>query len=138
MFLFDNNAFKLLVVGDTKTLARVREQEGRVYLSSVAAEELIAVHMNTMNRARAPRTSLSLARAHEDFVETLDDLRILPLFAYSPGAERIYRTFSAATIREGAQDCRIAAQAMAHGMTVVTHDLDDFTAIGALCVDWSA
>jgi predicted nucleic acid-binding protein len=41
-------------------------------------------------------------------------------------------------LRIGAQDCRIAAQAMAHEMVVVTRNVRDFQAIGASCEDWSA
>jgi predicted nucleic acid-binding protein len=70
-------------------------------------------------------------------VQTLSDLRLLPILPYSDEADAIFRTFSAATIRRGPQDARIAAQAIAHGMTVVTRNLGDFTAIGAPCEDWS-
>lgn len=40
-------------------------------------------------------------------------------------------------IRIGSQDCRIAAQAMTHGLTVITRNLRDFEQIGAPCEDWS-
>jgi hypothetical protein len=39
--------------------------------------------------------------------------------------------------RIGPQDCRIAAQALAHGLIVITRNLRDFNAIGAPCEDWS-
>lgn len=78
------------------------------------------------------------AQRNLDNIQALEDLRIFPLFLYSPEAEAIYRTFAPATLRIGAQDCRIAAQAMAHEMIVVTRNLRDFQAIGAPCEDWSA
>ena len=138
MFLFDTNSFKLLLQGNTAVVRRAQEHAGQLWLSSVAAEELIAVHMNTMNKARAPRTSLSLSRAHTDFVETLADLRSLPILAFGEVAAQVYATLPAKAIRSGSQDSRIAAQALAHGMTVITRNISDFAAIGAAYADWSA
>ena len=137
MFLLDNNMHKLYVGGDGLVVERVQANIERVWTSSVAVEEAMIGQLSTLNRARSPRTSLSLPQAHADFIETMNDLRILPIFVYSDEAEAIFRTFPAATIRIGPQDCRIAAQAMAHNLTVVTRNVRDFVAIGAPCVDWS-
>ena len=136
MFLLDNNTFKLLVAGDEEIVTRVGENAGQIFLSSIACEEALVWHLNTINRARAPRTALSLPRAHEDFVQTLNSFKLLPILAYSDEADAIYKTFPASVIRIGSQDCRIAAQAMAHGLTVITRNLSDFEAIGAPCEDW--
>lgn len=138
MFLFDTNALALFFAGESNTVRRVAEVPGRVWLSSVAAEELIVGRINGIHRARQPRTSLSLPRAHQDLAQALEDVRAFPLLVYSDEAEVLYRSFSATLKRRGAQDCRIAAQALAHGMTVVTRNLRDFEAIGAPCEDWSA
>ncbi len=64
--------------------------------------------------------------------------RLLPILAYSAQADVIFHSFPASVIRIGAQDCRIAAQALAHDLIVVTRNLRDFEAIGAPCADWSA
>ena len=138
MNLLDTNSLSLLRAGNENMVRRVRENKGHVWLSSVAAEEFIVGRLNSINRARAPRTSLSLARAHDDFAEALIDLRLLPILTYSEDAEKIFQTFTPAQIRIGAQDCRIAAQALAHNLSVVTRNVRDFEAIGAPCADWSA
>lgn len=137
-YLFDDNALKLVFTGDENTAKRIQEHEDSIFLSSVAAEEWLVGYMAGINRARTARNALSLPRAHEDFARAIEDIRYFPLFIYSPEAEAIYQTFSPATLRIGPQDCRIAAQALAHGMIVVTRNLRDFEAIGALCEDWSA
>ena len=87
-------------------------------ISSVTAEERLTGRMNGINRARAPRTSLSLVKAHEYLVQTLDDLRVFPILTYSEEADAVFKTFSPAQLRIGTQDCRIAAQAIAHNLTV--------------------
>jgi predicted nucleic acid-binding protein len=138
MYLLDTNALISLLEGDDAVLNRFEENLGQIWVSSVAAEERLVGVLSGINRARAPRTSLSLPKAHEKFVEALQDIRDLPFLAYSDTADVVYKTFTAAQIRIGAQDCRIAAQAMAHGLTVVTRNLRDFEAIGVSCVDWSA
>lgn len=138
MYLFDNNMIKLLVAGDENVALRVQQNIGSIWLSSVAAEEVLMGKMDGMNRARSARNSLSLPRAHQDFVQALEDLRLLPLLTYSDEAEHIFHTLPAAAKRKGTQDCRIAAQALAHNLTVVTRNQSDFQAIGAPCEDWSA
>jgi tRNA(fMet)-specific endonuclease VapC len=138
VFLLDNDTYNLLLNENAKVLGKVHEHEMSVWLSSVAVEENVIGLLNTMNRARTPRTSLSLPRAHHAFIQALGEYHSLPILAYSEEADAIYKTFSPAQIRIGSQDCRIAAQALAHGLTVVTRNLRDFEQIGAPCVDWSA
>jgi predicted nucleic acid-binding protein len=138
VFLFDTNALALFLAGDPNTVRRIAEDPRSVWLSSVAAEELMVGRLNGIHRARQPRTSLSLPRAHQDFAQALEDVRLFPLLVFSAEADAVYQAFPAALKRRGAQDCRIAAQALAHGMSVVTRNLRDFEAIGAPCEDWSA
>jgi predicted nucleic acid-binding protein len=136
VFLLDTNTFDLFVEGDENLLQKIQQEHGRVFLSSIAAEEKVVGRLNNINRARSRRTSLSLAKAHADFTQTLEDFKLLPVLAYSEAADALFKTFPAALLRVGAQDCRIAAQAMAHGLTVVTRNLRDFENIGAPCTDW--
>ncbi len=136
-FLLDTNTLRLYFDGHPDVVRRVLENLDAVWVSSVVAEEQITGRMSDINKARAPRTSLSLARAHGQFTKTLDDLRVFPLFSYSDAAHSVYQTFSAKALRSGEKDSRIAAQAIAHGMVVVTRNVRDFAAIGASCDDWS-
>ena len=138
MFLLDTNALIDLLNEDENVTVRFTKNAGSVWVSSVAAEERLVGVMSGINRARAPRTSLSISLAHENLVYVLQNLGSLPYLAYSDEAEAIFKTFTPAQIRVGAQDCRIAAQALAHDLTVITRNLSDFQAIGAPCEDWSA
>lgn len=138
MYLLDTNTFVLFSAGESNVIRRIQENSDILWLSSVAAEELMVGRFDNLNRARRPKTSLSLSRAHETFVQTLEDMRIFPLLAYSEEAERVFLTFPASIRRYGTQDCRIAAHGIAHGLIVVTRNERDFAAIGALCEDWSA
>jgi predicted nucleic acid-binding protein len=136
-YLFDTSLFELYLLGNVTAGNRVRENVDSVFLSSVAAEEFLMGRLNGINRARSGRNSLSVPRAHDDLAKALADIQLFPLFIYNQQAEAIFQGFPASIRRVGQQDCRIAAQALAHGMTVVTRNLRDFEAIGAPCVDWS-
>ena len=137
MYLLDNDIFNLIVIGEENTMRKVQQFSSQTLLSSIAAEELITGRLSSLSRARSPRNSLSLPRAHEDFAQALEEIRLFPILVYSPEAHAVYQTFPSAILRIGSQDCRIAAQALAHGMTVITRNLRDFEAIGAPCEDWS-
>jgi len=136
MYLLDTNSLDLLLAGDEAVLRRVEQHTGAVHSSSIAAEEKVTGRLNIINKARGPRTSLSLAQAHEDFVQTIRDLQLLPILTFSEEVDEVFRSLPASAIRKGAQDARIAAQALTHGLTVVTRNLRDFEAIGAPCEDW--
>jgi tRNA(fMet)-specific endonuclease VapC len=136
-YLLDTNVFEALLSGDENVSRNLNAHLSEALLSSVAAEEAMAGRLNAINRARAPRTSLSLPQAHEDFADLVRDLRRLPILVYSQEADATYKTFSPAVLRHGTQDCRIAAQAIAHGLTVVTRNFSDFTPTGVDCVDWT-
>jgi tRNA(fMet)-specific endonuclease VapC len=137
-FLLDANILRLILDGDTtvqRTLLTVPPQE--VWLSSVAAEETIAGRLSNIQRARSGKGPLTMAQAHEDLAKTLVDLSAFQILPYSDAAESIFQSLSSKAKRIGSQDCRIAVQAIAEGMIVVTRNLSDFQAIGAPCIDWS-
>ncbi|MBC8143725.1 MAG: PIN domain-containing protein [Armatimonadetes bacterium] len=138
MYLLDTNALRLYVEGDANVVLRVQENLSMVFISSVVAEELVSGRLARINRARSANNSLSVAEAHEYFVKALEDLRLLPILTYSEAADAVFDTLPAKAKRAGTQDCRIAAQAIAHGLTVVTRNVGDFAAIGAPFADWSA
>jgi predicted nucleic acid-binding protein len=137
MYLFDTSAFELLLNGEENTVRRIATATESIWLSSVAAEEMLSGRLSAINRARSSRTSLSLPLAHQDFAKALEDIRLFPLLVYSAEAESVFRSLSASVKRIGSQDCRIAAQAVAHGFIVVTCNIRDFEAISAPCEDWS-
>lgn len=138
MFLLDTNAIKLYLEGDANMVRRVQENRDAIQVSSVVAEELLIGRLGGINRARSPNNSLSVVLAHEQLVQTLEDLRVFPVLTYSEAADTVHAAFPASLKRQGPQDCRIAAQAIAHGLIVVTRNTRDFAATGAPLADWSA
>lgn len=137
MYLLDTNMLRLYVEGDANVVHGVQENLSAVFISSAVAEELVPGRLARINRARSANNSLSVAEAHEYFVKALDELRLLPILTYSETGDVVFDILSTKAKRAGAQDCRIAAQAIAHGLTVVTRNVGDFAVIGAPFADWS-
>lgn len=71
--MLDTNALDLYLLGEPNTVRRIHENIDFIRVSSVTAEERLTGRMSSINRARTPRTSLSLVKAHEDFVQSLED-----------------------------------------------------------------
>ncbi len=97
-------------------MRRVQQYRHVLWLRSIAAEESLTGRLSSLNRARSSRNSLSLPQAHQDLADALVAIHAFPLLVYSEEAEAIFRTFPPATLRIGPQDCRIAAQALAHNL----------------------
>ncbi|GAB4466219.1 MAG: hypothetical protein OHK0029_37380 [Armatimonadaceae bacterium] len=137
-YLLDANIFRLYVQGDPLTIAQMAVHAQEVFLSSVTIEEMVVGRLNLISRARSGKGGISIVDAHAGLIGLLDDIRPIPTLIYSDAAQTVFKSFPQAVLRIGPQDCRIAAQAIAHDMTVVTRNLRDFLAIGASCEDWSS
>lgn len=109
----------------------------QVWLSSVAGEETLAGRLANIQRARGGKGPVTLAQAPEDLTQTLMDLCQFQILPFSEAAESVFQDLPARAKRVGSQDCRIAAQAVATSMIVVTRNLRDFEAIGVACTDWT-
>ena len=136
-FLLDTNLFREIVLGNRTVLVYWQATTLPIYLSSIAVEEILAGYMANLNRARSGKFPLTVPTAHDDLISTLKVFQNFDILTYSPAAESVFASFSADVKRRGTQDCRIAAQAIAHNLTVVTRNLQDFQRTGALCVDWT-
>jgi tRNA(fMet)-specific endonuclease VapC len=123
-FLVDTNIFREVIGGNQVVLGHWGATGLPVFLSSVAVEEVLGGFMANLNRARSGKFPISVSEAHDDLISTLE-------------AEVVFQSFAKSVTRIGTQDCRIAAQAIAHQLTVVTRNLQDFQRIGAPCVDWT-
>jgi len=137
-FLLDANLLRLILEGDA-TVRRhlLTAPPEQVWLSSVAAEETLAGRLANIQRARGGKGPITPAQAHEDLTRTLMDLCNFQVLPFSEAAESIFQSLPARAKRVGSQDCRIAAQAVAAGMIVVTRNLRDFEEIGVACTDWT-
>ena len=93
--------------------------------------------MANLNRARSGKFPISVPEAHDDLISTLEAMKHFSILTYSKETEVVFQSFAKSVTRIGTQDCRIAAQAIAHQLTVVTRNLQDFQRIGAPCVDWT-
>lgn len=136
-YLLDADIFRVYTTGDRKVREFVQANLASVWLSSVTVEEMMTGRLSLINRARGSKGLISLPDAHEELGNLVHDIRPFPVFVYSHEAEQVFRSFAPSTLRIGPQDCRLAAQALAHNLTIVTRNLRDFEAIGAPCIDWS-
>lgn len=129
--------FREIMTGNLVVLQQWEAIELPVYLSSVAVEEVLLGFLASMNRARSGKFLVSVPQGHANLVNALEIFKRFEVLTYSPTAETVFATMPADVKRRGTQDCRIAAQALAHNLTVVTRNLQDFERIGAPCVDWT-
>ena len=136
-FLLDTNTFREVTTGNPTVLRYWQATNLPILLSSVAVEEVLTGLMASLNRARSGKFPVSVPQAHASLINIIETLKHFPVLTYSDDAETAFRGLGATAKRVGTQDCRIAAQAMAHRLTVVTRNLQDFERIGVLCVDWT-
>ena len=113
--------------------AKVREADGDFYLSVISASELLHGAHRTKDRGlRARRTAFAEA--------ILERFPILPIdSAVARVHSRIWAELAGAGQPIGAHDMWIAAQAVAHGLCVVTGNVREFGRVAGLIVqNWGS
>jgi tRNA(fMet)-specific endonuclease VapC len=98
-----------------------------VCISIVTVEEMLRGALDVIRQAQTNRRSTSASYALlQQLVAALHDFHIVP---YTEEADQIYHAMPAAVRRIGANDCRIAATAIAGNYVVVTLNTRHFAAI---------
>lgn len=126
-FLLDSNAIIALLKGDARFLSRLRRHRPEDFgIPAVAAHELY------FGAYRGRRTSENLARVEALQFEVVEfdreDARL---------AGELRAKLAAAGTPIGPYDVLIAGQALARGLTVVTHNMREFRRVPGLAVeDW--
>jgi len=130
MYLLDTNACIRILNGTSERLAgRLRQHEpGELRLCSVVKAELL---YGARRSTRAADNLRLLTRFFEPFVcLPFDDLCAERYGVIRAELERVGQPI-------GPNDLMIAATGLAHALTVVTHDTDEFSRIAGLQVeDW--
>ena len=135
-FLLDTDTASLAFNKNERVRTRIRQvPPAEVWLSGIAAEELTRGALIVISQNR---DKIGMVPAHNFFVRSLVSICEYRIHPYNEEAALVYASFSARVKRLGAQDCRIAASAIAAGWTVVTANYRHFSQIpGVQFEDWS-
>ena len=126
-FLLDSNAVIALMKGHSGFLTRLRQHQPRDFgISAIVAHELF------YGAYRGQRTAENLARVDALQFEVLDFDR-----EDARQAGELRARLAAAGTPIGAYDVLIAGQALARGLTLVTHNTGEFQRVPGLRIeDW--
>ncbi len=128
-YLLDSNAVIALLKGHASFLARVRQHQPQDFsISAIVAHELF------LGAYKGRRTAENLARIQALRFEVLDfDLED------ARHAGELRATLAAAGAPIGPYDVLIAGQAMARGLTLITHNTREFRRVTEIRVeDWES
>ena len=128
-YLLDSNALIALLKGQPGFVARIRQHPPRDFaLSSIVAHELF------YGAYKGRRSANNLARIEALRFEVLDFDR-----EDARQAGQLRAVLAAAGTPIGPYDVLIAGQAIARGLTLITHNVREFQRVAALQVeDWEA
>jgi len=129
-FLLDTDICSAYLKGDSRTFGRFVQYGGRLHISVITAAEL------TVWASRA----LASSQRREAILALIQDLTVLDV---DRRVARVFGEVRAEQLDRGELtpdfDLMIAATAIVHGLTLVTHNVRDYAAIGQLSiVDWLA
>lgn len=134
-YLLDTDAASEAFAGKQRILQRIHQAPVRVFLSSIAAEEVLSGTIALINNNR---NNTKLSAAHDLLTKLLYQMRGYSIRAYNDAAADLFASFSAQTKRVGSQDCRIAASAIAGNFVVVTANIQHFSQMpGVQIENWS-
>lgn len=127
-FLLDTDICSAYVKGDSRLWQRFMQHSGQLHLSVITAAELFAWVL----RAKAPPAR------QQGLSNLLHDMTVL---AVDQAVARKFGEIRASELDHGQftpeMDLLIAATALVHGLTLVTHNTQDFAIVPGLNVeDW--
>jgi tRNA(fMet)-specific endonuclease VapC len=108
--------------------------------------DLIAVSVVTVEEAMRGRLAVlarqtageDRERAYAKLMETVRFFGSIQVILFDAHCEQQFQDLRSQRVRVGAQDLRIAATALAHGLTLVTRNRRDFERVPGLPIeDWS-
>lgn len=139
MHLLDTDTLSAFIRGDATVRTRIRSTPAdEIWISSVAVEELLRGYLAEVAREPRKRSAPNWDVVSGGLIEVIRVLGEFNILPYDDRAEEHYRRFDAAIRRIGRTDCRVAASAIVHQMTVVSRNVRDFARIPGVAVeDWS-
>jgi tRNA(fMet)-specific endonuclease VapC len=102
----------------------------------IVVEEILRGRLETVRKAEAGKTNISLERAYWLFQESFRDFMPLHILEYSRQAHAVFASWKQQKVRGTTHDLRIAAIALAHSAKLVTHNRKDFQHIPGLNVEF--
>ena len=137
MYSLDSDTVNGLVRGHPSIVKRVQAQNpDELWVCTIVLEELVGKQISHINTLRSGRKSFG--RESEFLTKLMGVLSVFPILSYTDAAEELDLSWSAQQRRIGPNDCRIAASAISIGLTVITCNGKDFSAIpGVVWQDWS-
>jgi tRNA(fMet)-specific endonuclease VapC len=135
-YLLDTDHLTLLERGHPPLVGRLMgEPPDAVGTSVIAAEEALRGRLGYLAR---PLAGPARVRAYGLLLGTIRLLSALPILPFEDASEVEYQRLRAQWPRLGAQDLKIAAIALANGVTLLTRNQRDFGRIPGLALaDWS-
>jgi len=135
-FVLDTDMVSLLQDRHPRVSARVRSYGAdEVATTVITVEEQLSAWYTLLRRARTAR---QLVPVYERMTLAIRFLSRLPLLTFTERAADVYERLRRQKPRTGRMDLRIAAIVLAHGATLVTRNVTDFSDIEGLPVrDWS-
>jgi len=146
VYILDTDAFSEYNRNGRQTelgrrLADVPNPEDSLFLTAVTVEEAIVGRIASIKSSRNPPERLHLYYRY--LLDTYKELQKYQILPFDEAAQEIYERRIPRNVREGrTNDCRIAAIALVHDMTVITMNVkEDFSRIRDACgvkfEDWS-
>lgn len=134
-FLLDTNHLTLLEQQQVPFMNRFLRERADVVTGIVNVQEVLKGRLAALATARKPTDFIRAYELLELSISTISQTPIMPFAAVAEGA---FQRVRASRQRIGSQDQRIAAIALANGLTLVTRNTQDFVGIPGLSLDdWS-
>jgi tRNA(fMet)-specific endonuclease VapC len=137
MIAFDTDVLTEILLGDPAFVARaatIPPHEQAVPV--VVIEEIMRGRLQVIRQAEAGQAKVNLPRAYDLFAQTLRDIQQVIVLSYTPQAENLYLEWRHQRIRVGSHDLRIGAICVAHGVTLVSRNRQDYTRVPGLQVEF--
>jgi predicted nucleic acid-binding protein len=123
LYLLDTNHVRLLEQCSLPFMNYFLTHIDHVATSAISVQEVFKGRLAAIARARKP---VDLFNGYQFLEDSLAVLAQLPIVQYDAGAELEYQSIRALKLKNGTQDQRIAATALANNLTLVTENSRDF------------
>ncbi len=137
MIAIDADVASELIYGTPEYVIRAnRFPPDEQFLPIVVVEEMLRGRMSSIRRAESGRGGKTIEQAYGLLQQTVAFIREFPILPYTTAADRLFQSWRTSKIRIGTHDLRIAAIAVAHGVTLISRNHTDFDLVPGLHVEY--
>jgi tRNA(fMet)-specific endonuclease VapC len=134
-YLLDTNQLRFLEQCQPTFMGHFLLHRANVATSIICAQEVLKGRLSAIATARR---AVDLIDCYYWPNESLNALGQLTIVLFEANAESRFQQIRKLRLKTGSQDQRIAATALANGMTLVTSNIRDFKGVpGLQLADWS-